>query len=419
MFLRQLRPRLAWKTSREDAGPDETTQAGRTATVRRRNEKRVAMREILNDIRHWAEPFAVATVVRTWKSSPRAPGAAMAVNVAGEVVGSVSGGCVEGDLYLRCQETLTTGTPALVRYGVSDDEAFEIGLTCGGTLEVFIHRIDPEKHALDRLAAAVEEGEPAAVTTIVEGPSIGAQMLIINGEQYGSTGNSALDQAVVTDALGLLEHGTNSLVHLGRDGERRKEDVALFVESFTSPPRMLIFGAIDFAAALARLGSFMGYRVTVCDARSLFATKARFPEADDVVVDWPHKYLAKVDVDSRTVICVLTHDPKFDVPVLKEALNSDAAYIGVMGSRRTHADRHQRLREQGITEEQLLRLSSPVGLDLGARTAEETAISIGAEIIAQRTGATGRPLAELTTSIHRPTSSRSQQQPALMQHQPR
>ena len=238
------------------------------------------MREILNDIRHWAEPFAVATVVRTWRSSPRPPGAAMAVNGAGQVVGSVSGGCVEGDLYLRCQEALTTGTPALVRYGVSDDEAFEIGLTCGGTLEVFIHRIDPEKHALDRLAAAVEEREPAAVATIIEGPSIGAQILVVNGERYGSTGNAALDQAVVTDALGLLEHGTNSLVHLGRDGERRKEDVAVFVESFASPPRMLIFGAIDFAAALARLGSFMGYHVTVCDARSLFATEARFPGAE-------------------------------------------------------------------------------------------------------------------------------------------
>ena len=375
------------------------------------------MREILNDIRHWAEPFAVATVVRTWRSSPRPPGAAMAVNGAGQVVGSVSGGCVEGDLYLRCQEALTTGTPALVRYGVSDDEAFEIGLTCGGTLEVFIHRIDPEKHALDPLAAAVEEREPAAVATIIEGPSIGAQILVVNGERYGSTGNAALDQAVVTDALGLLEHGTNSLVHLGRDGERRKEDVAVFVESFASPPRMLIFGAIDFAAALARLGSFMGYHVTVCDARSLFATEARFPEADEVVVDWPHKYLAKVDVDSRTVICVLTHDPKFDVPVLEEALKTDAAYIGVMGSRRTHADRHQRLREQGITEKQLVRLSSPIGLDLGARTPEETAISIGAEIVAQRAGATGRPLSELTTSIHRPTSSRSQRQPALMQHQ--
>ncbi|MBN6754248.1 XdhC family protein [Kocuria palustris] len=373
------------------------------------------MREILNDIRHWAEPFAVATVVRTWKSSPRAPGAAMAVNIAGEVVGSVSGGCVEGDLYLRCQETLTTGTPALVRYGVSDDEAFEIGLTCGGTLEVFIHRIDPEKHALDRLAAAVEEGEPAAVTTIVEGPSIGAQILVINGEQYGSTGNSALDQAVVTDALGLLEHGTNSLVHLGRDGERRKEDVTLFVESFTSPPRMLIFGAIDFAAALARLGSFMGYRVTVCDARSLFATEARFPEADEVVVDWPHKYLRAARIDQRTVICVLTHDPKFDVPVLKEALKTDAAYIGVMGSRRTHADRHRRLREQGITEAQLARLSSPIGLDLGARTPEETAVSIGAEIIAHRTGATGRPLSELSTSIHRLVSD-STQRHALLTH---
>lgn len=375
------------------------------------------MRDILNDIRAWTEPFAVATVVRTWKSAPRPPGAAMAVDGAGHVVGSVSGGCVEGDLYLRCQEALATGAPALVRYGVSDDEAFEIGLTCGGVLDVFIHRIDPRTQPLERLAAAVEGREPAVVATVVVGPNAGSRMLIIGDERYGSTGNASLDQAVVTDALGLLEHGTNGLIHLGLEGERRKEDVAVFVESFATPPRMLIFGAIDFAAALARLGSFLGYHVTVCDARSLFATAARFPEADEVVVAWPHKYLTQVEVDRRTVICVLTHDPKFDVPVLEEALKTDAAYIGVMGSRRTHADRHARLRERGVTEEQLARLSSPIGLDLGARTPEETAISIGAEIIAHRTEATGRPLSELTTSIHRPALTQAQGHPVLMQHQ--
>lgn len=373
------------------------------------------MREILNDICAWTEPFAMATVVRTWKSSPRPPGAAMAVDGAGQVVGSVSGGCVEGDLYLRCQEALATGTPALVRYGVSDDEAFEIGLTCGGVLDVFIHRIDPRTQPLERLAAAVEGREPAVMATVVDGSGTGAQVLIVGGDRYGSTGNASLDRAVVTDALGLLEHGTNALVHLGSEGERRKEDVAVFVESFAAPPRMLIFGAIDFAAALARLGSFLGYYVTVCDARSLFATEARFPEADEVVVDWPHKYLRAARIDQRTVICVLTHDPKFDVPVLKEALKTDAAYIGVMGSRRTHADRHRRLREQGITEAQLARLSSPIGLDLGARTPEETAVSIGAEIIAHRTGATGRPLSELSTSIHRPVSD-STQRHALLTH---
>ena len=349
----------------------------------------------------------MATVIRTWKSSPRAPGAAMAVNGAGEVVGSVSGGCVEGDLYLRCQEALATGTPALVRYGVSDDEAFEIGLTCGGVLEVFIHRIDPDTHPIESLAAAVEGREPAAVATVVVGRNVGSQVLIIGDERYGSTGHTPLDEAVVTDALGLLEQGTNGLLHLGFEGERRKEDVSVFVESFATSPCMLIFGAIDFAAALTRLGSFLGYHVTVCDARPLFATAARFPEADDVVVAWPHRYLTQVQVDRRTAICVLTHDPKFDVPVLEEALKTDAAYIGVMGSRRTHADRDKRLRERGITEAQLARLSSPIGLDLGSSTPEETAISICAEIVAQRTGATGRPLSELTTSIHRPTPVRN------------
>lgn len=376
------------------------------------------MREILNDILTWKEPFVVATVVRTWRSSPRAPGAAMAVNAAGEVVGSVSGGCVEGDLYLRCQDALATGTPELVRYGVSDDDAFEVGLTCGGVLEVFIHRIDPHTQSLERLGAAVERCEPAVVATVVVGPNAGSQVLIIGDERYGSTGHAPLDEAVVNDALGLLEQGTNDLIHLGLEGERRKEDVAVFVESFATPPRMLIFGAIDFAAALARLSSFLGYHVTVCDARSLFATAVRFPDADEVVVAWPHEYLTQVEVDRRTVICVLTHDPKFDVPVLEEALKTDATYIGVMGSRRTHADRHERLRERGITEAQLARLSSPIGLDLGARTPEETAVSIGAEIIAQRTGVTGRPLSELTTSIHPPTWSQPQRQPVLAQHQP-
>lgn len=375
------------------------------------------MRDILNDIRAWSEPFAVATVVRTWKSSPRAPGAAMAVNAAGEVVGSVSGGCVEGDLYLRCQETLETGAPALVRYGVSDDEAFEIGLTCGGVLEVFIQKIHPRVQPIERLAAAVEGGEQAVMATVIDGLGTGTQVLVIGNIKYGTTGHASLDEAVVVDALGLLEHGTTGLIHLGVGGERRKQDVAVFVESFTVPPRMLIFGAIDFAAALARLGSFLGYHVTVCDARSLFATVARFPEADDVVVAWPHKYLAQVEVDRRTAICVLTHDPKFDVPVLEEALKTDAGYIGVMGSRRTHIDRHARLRERGITEAQLARFSSPIGLDLGARTPEETAISIGAEIIARRTGATGRPLSETTTSIHRATSTGSQRQHVLMEHQ--
>jgi xanthine dehydrogenase accessory factor len=192
--------------------------------------------------------------------------------------------------------------------------------------------------------------------------------------------------------------------HYGSHGERRVDDVAVFVQSFAPPPRMLVFGAIDFAAAVARLGVFLGYRVTVCDARPVFATQRRFPEAHEVVCDWPHRYLTSAleagAVDGRTVITVLTHDPKFDVPLLEVALRSPAGYIGAMGSRRTHADRLDRLRQVGLTEAELGRLHSPIGLDLGARTPEETAVSIAAEIVQWQWGGTGRPLAETSGKIH-------------------
>jgi xanthine dehydrogenase accessory factor len=194
-------------------------------------------------------------------------------------------------------------------------------------------------------------------------------------------------------------------MHVGHDGERRGDDLTLFVNSFAPPARMIVFGAIDFAAAVARVGAFLGYRVTVCDARPVFATEKRFPEAHEVVVEWPHRYLqAEVDagrVDERSVLCVLTHDPKFDVPLLEVALRIPVAYVGAMGSRRTHEEREDRLREAGLRDDEIARLSSPIGLDLGARTPEETAISIAAEIIAGRWGGSGERLAELAGPIHR------------------
>ncbi|MGC5628177.1 XdhC family protein [Georgenia sp. Z1344] len=361
------------------------------------------MKDILDAVRGWDEPYAIATVIDTWRSSPRPAGASMAVHADGRVVGSVSGGCVEGDLYLRCQEALETGVAEVVRYGVSDDEAFAVGLTCGGELEVLVRRVDPSDDVVARLAEAVDARTPAVVATVVDGQRPGTTMLMVDGERHGSTGNYFLDRAIVSDALGLLQNGATRTIHLGRDGEGRKGDVTVFVESYAPPPRMIVFGAIDFAGALARLGTFLGYRVTVCDARPVFATRARFPDADEVVCAWPHDYLASATgLDERTVLCVLTHDPKFDVPVLLEALGTDAAYIGVMGSRRTHEDRNARLREHGVTEGQLARLRSPIGLDLGARTPEETAVSIGAEIVAARWGGSGLPLGELSTPIHGP-----------------
>jgi xanthine dehydrogenase accessory factor len=209
-----------------------------------------------------------------------------------------------------------------------------------------------------------------------------------------------LEHAVVEAARGMLAQGATGLRHFGARGERRLEDVQVMVESFASRPRMLVFGAIDFAAAVASVGGFLGYRVTVCDARARFATPARFPDADEVVVDWPHRYLEDTEVDERTAICVLTHDPKFDVPVLQVALQTEAGYIGVMGSRRTHDDRLRRLREAGVSASDLERLHSPIGLDLGARTPQETAVSIAAELVLHRYGGSGAPLRETEGPIH-------------------
>jgi xanthine dehydrogenase accessory factor len=380
------------------------------------------LRDILDPIAKWwdsGEVFGLATVVRTFRSAPREPGAAMAVSAEGEVTGSVSGGCVEGAVYELAQEVCATGQPVLQTYGVSDDDAFAVGLTCGGILHVFVEPVSSESFPeLAEVVTAIRSGEPVAVATVIEGPGrVGARRVIWAEEaagrpapagepqpHRGASGSlgagDRLDQAVDDDARGMLAQGLTGVRRYGAHGERRGDDLSVFVHSFAPPPRMLVFGAIDFAAAVARAGKFLGYQVTVCDARPIFATPARFPEADEVVVDWPHRYLASTPVDARTVICVLTHDPKFDVPVLEVALRTPAGYIGAMGSRRTHEDRLARLREAGLTEEELSRLRSPIGLDLGARTPEETAVSVAAELIQLRWGGSGKPLTVTSGRIH-------------------
>jgi xanthine dehydrogenase accessory factor len=349
--------------------------------------------------------FAVATVVGTWRSAPRQPGAAMVVSTSGEPTGSVSGGCVEGAVYELAQEVMASGEPVLQRYGVSDDDAFAVGLTCGGIIDVFVEPVDSSVYPqLPAVVASVRAHEPVAVATVVDGPgTLGAHLAVwvdVERPAEGGLGSRRLDEAVADDVRGMLDHGTTGLLRIGPDGERRQDELTVFVQSFAPPPRMLVFGAIDFAAAVARVGKFLGYRVTVCDARPVFATAKRFPEADEVIVEWPHRYLQSTSVDSRTVICVLTHDPKFDVPLLEVALRTDAAYIGAMGSRRTHDDRLARLREEGVGDEALARLASPIGLDIGARTPEETAVSIAAEIVAHRWGGSGAPLTATAGPIH-------------------
>ncbi len=267
----------------------------------------------------------VATVVRTIRSAPRQPGASMVVAPDGRVAGSVSGGCVEAAVYDLANEVAHSGRPELQRYGISDNDAFAVGLTCGGIIDIFAEPVSrntfPQLQAIaDDLAAH----RATSVATVIAHPDpqrLGWRLVIGPHSAEGSLGSARADAAVIDDARGLLAAGRTDVLSYGPDGERQDAGMEVFVATHAPRPRMLIFGAIDFAAALARQGAFLGYRVTVCDARPVFATKARFPVADEVVVDWPHRYLAaqaeRGAIDSRTAICALTHDPKFDVPVLQ------------------------------------------------------------------------------------------------------
>ena len=351
----------------------------------------------------------LSTVVRTLHSAPRPPGAAMVVRPDGSVAGSVSGGCVESAVYQVATDVVTSGRPQLQRYGVSDDDAFTIGLTCGGTIEIFTEPVSQRSFPHLRVVAdAIAAHLPIAVATVIAHPQpqwLGRRLIIGQETEHGTVGSPRADAAIADDARGLLAAGRSAVLTYGPDGQRQDAGMEVFVAAHAPQPRMLVFGATDFAAALAAQAALLGYRVTVCDARPVFATAARFPAADDVVVDWPHRYLAgeiaRGAIDTRTAICVLTHDPKFDVPVLEVALRQPrSGYVGVMGSRRTHHDRIRRLREAGLTDAELAGLSSPIGLDLGARTPEETAVSIAAEIIAHRWGGDGRPLRATQDRIH-------------------
>lgn len=363
------------------------------------------MLDIAEELHRWVgqgRDFAVATVVAVGGSAPRQPGAALAVDSEGTAIGSVSGGCVEGAVYDLCRQALEDGETVLERFGYSDEDAFAVGLTCGGVIDILVTPV--RGGVFPAALGAAAAGEAAALARITDGPAdlMGRALLVRPDGSYegGLGGHPELDRTAAAEARAMLDAGRTGTVTIGEDGSRCGQPLTLLVESSVPAPRMIVFGAIDFAAALVRVGKFLGYHVTVCDARPVFATPARFPDADEVVVQWPHEYLARTEVDGRTVLCVLTHDAKFDVPLLELALKLPVAYIGAMGSRRTHEDRNRRLREAGVTELELARLRSPIGLDLGARTPEETALSIGAEIVAGRRGGSGVSLTGAHTPIH-------------------
>ncbi len=261
----------------------------------------------------------------------------------------------------------------------------------------------------ETLSAALRTQRPVAFATVTDGIGLGAKLLVeADGTTQGSLGNVDLDRVVVRDALGELAAGRSSARHYGAHGEARERDVTVFIESFAPPPRMIIFGAVDFTAALARSAKLLGFRVTVCDARAVFATAQRFPMADEVANEWPDKHLERVGslLGPRDAVCVLTHDAKFDVPAITSAVKTSVGYLGAMGSRKTHDKRTERLRDAGLTDAELARVMSPIGLDLGARTPEEVAVSVCAEIIALRTGRVPRPLRDTDGPIHEPVSGR-------------
>ncbi|MCC6223463.1 MAG: XdhC family protein [Thermoleophilia bacterium] len=321
------------------------------------------MKDVLDTLERWTGEglkVATATVVSTERSAPRDPGAVLAVSERGEVAGSVTGGCVEPAVYEEAQAVLAGGPPRLLRYGIADDDAFEVGLPCGGTVHIFVDLLDPA--LLAPIAEAIRSERPVALAVRVTGPAIGEKQLVPGG-----------DGELAEPARALLARGETGVVTVGED--------EVFVSTFAPRPRLYVFGAIDFASSVATIGRFLGYRVTVCDARAKFVTPERFPDADELVVEWPDRLLERSPIDERTAICCLTHDNKFDVPILKAAVRSPAGYIGAMGSRRTTERRAERLREEGVTEEELARIHAPIGLPIGSRSPEEVAVAIAAQII--------------------------------------
>ncbi len=296
-------------------------------------------------------------------------------------------------------DVLQDGAPRRLSYGIADDLALNVGLTCGGTIHLLVERLD-WKNTFFQAAAAIRQEEPVALVTVLQGPQAGAKPLIGRHQLRGHLEPEALEQRIVAEARAMLTAGMTGVRRYGRAAQARGEEIEVFIQSFAPPARMYVLGATDFARATAQIGKFLGYRVTVCDARSTFVTRARFPEADELVVRWPDEFLAEVPVDQRTAICILTHDPKFDVPLLQAALATEAGYIGAMGSRRTDQERTRELRDRGVSEAELARIRGPVGLDIGARTPQEVAVAIAAEIIALRYAAPGGFLRERSGTVH-------------------
>jgi xanthine dehydrogenase accessory factor len=347
------------------------------------------MREVATDIQRWlarGDRVALATVVATRRSAPRPIGAKLAISASGELAGSVSGGCVENDVYENAREVLAGGSPRLLSYGISDDLALTVGLPCGGEIDVFVDEV--RRPLIERLLQVVERDEHAVVLTVLDGADVGAELLVTeDGDRMGEAPEELAEQAPQ-----LIREGRSGIVEIaGRD---------VFADLYGPPPRLLIYGAVDTAEALCRAAQEIGWRPIVADARARFATSERLPSAEEIVIAWPEEALAQVRPDHATAVVILTHDDKFDVPMISGALETDAFYIGALGSRRNQERRRARLLGAGVDEAALERVSGPCGLDIGAQTPAETAVSILAEILAVRASRAGGRLREANTRIH-------------------
>jgi xanthine dehydrogenase accessory factor len=343
-----------------------------------------------------------ATLIDRIGSAPLDPGAQMLVDDRGNIEGSVTGGCVEGALFEEAQRILAGDPAKVVTYGVSDEEAADVGLLCGGTVRVFVHEPPADaREQLERVAAAVAEGKPAALATMLDGERAGAKLAVLEDGVVGGLGvTELLDYSVERDARGLLDEGVSRIRRYGAGGEVMGSDLSVYIQAFAPPPQMVIFGAIDFSAEMAKLASEIGYSVTICDAREPFVSSPRFSSHAEVVVDWPDRHMATRELGPRDVVLVFTHDRKFDEPALIAALDTGAGYIGALGSRRTQRERVERLREAGVGDDGIARIHAPCGLDIGARTPAETVISILAEVVAVRTSRSGESLQATSGPIH-------------------
>ncbi|ADB52285.1 XdhC family protein [Conexibacter woesei] len=355
---------------------------------------------------------ARAVLVAVDDSAPLPAGASMFVADDGAIEGSITGGCVESAVAHEAQAVLAGGPPRVHRYGISDELAGTAGLTCGGTVYVFVHALGTAgaggagagdaggAEAVAAALAAVRSGRPAALATLLDGPQAGTVMAIVDGDVVGSLGAARLlDHSVARDAAGLLDQGVTAIRSYGADGATLGVELRVHVRSFASPPQMLIFGAIDFSAALAPLAKELGYSVTISDPRMAFVSAPRFSRAAAVHVGWPGDAFAGRVLGPRDAVLVFTHDPRLDVPALRGALATGAGYVGALGSRRTTAERNERLTAAGVPGDQIARIHAPCGLDIGGRTPDETAVSILAEIVASRAGRTAAPLRSVSGPI--------------------